>query len=1126
MRRKLSLLLPLAMVALLAVVLAGSLGFATWAEREPTTALKGLPAERAAYYDALLRASQREEAYLIPPREDIATEQVIPTLRPGASRAEIEEAVAQYYEAFHYQNNKVSRPNPMAYLGRMKAREAAALQGGTTPPLSGQPEVMTVLMTFEGTETYQGGAGGDPVSLNGTCLTDTSIYSDTFTFTIDGPDFNEIEQPTDNWTPWIPTSTYTGGFTPQYFTLLMYSTQGYTGTMRADLPNPWDGGNGFNFTGSTFKNFFLENSRGLYDPQGATVSTSIPVAASYFGAGRCNGAVQDDGYHGRPRYTVAISAAQQINLENPGFDWTVWDQEDTFDYDNDANYQEPDGYVDHFFLIEAGEAQGGKYGEFLIWPHSSDVMPGQPIGPAGNQLGGYQVSNAGPLGGVWVLNYTVSDEVGGLGVLVHEYGHDIGLPDNYATSGAGDANVGMWDQMATGVFGGGLSGMHPVHMTIWDKEFLGWNNPVQIDVDATGNSPQSGTSYQIGQQSKPPAGSTDGLRINLPDKTSSASVTPFGTMMWYSDVGDDRNESIQRTFSAPAAQDVVIAAQVAYAIEAEYDYFFFEYSNAATAGAWVGLDVFSGTTEISTDANPNGGNTGNGIDGSSGGWIPATATIPAAQNDGSPINFRFRFYTDGGVQEEGIFLDNITVTSGGPIVTDDAEGGDTWTHASEGINTNAPWFIFDGTITTDHYYLVEWRNSGEGTGFGSTATTQEAFNLAGFDIGLNRMYWVQSSDASGNIAQVDRFPLHTPVMLVYYVNGAYEDNSVSSYIFDDPTWGAKGRVLLADANPYPYVVANGGGQISNRRSAFDGGFTLADRPAFDLSRNGVTTTIPADRAVTTFRDRMAYMPGVRGAPGASAFVDSDSGAVIPAKAQLPYFIAWDYYGDAGNPGVNGYGINVEVTDQAADGTWGQVDFYMDDDTVFVDTHASDLEVTKGETVTYTIELKDAAGSRYSDSLPYTFTASLVNALPAGATYVAGSLSVTSDTFAFYDPGSASFDGTAINWNGQVGGNPTTVPDSIIQYAVTYGALGCYTTTSALTVVQETLVDTFRNGGAPFLWPEQTQYSDSVDVCVVDATAVTVGELGSRSTGTWLPLALAGGLALLAGATLVLKRRKA
>ena len=55
-------------------------------------------------------------------------------------------------------------------------------------------------------------------------------------------------------------------------------------------------------------------------------------------------------------------------------------------------------------------------------------------GPADNPLGGTQIGDTG----LWVGDYTMQPENGGLSVFAHEYGHDLGLPDLYDTSGGDD----------------------------------------------------------------------------------------------------------------------------------------------------------------------------------------------------------------------------------------------------------------------------------------------------------------------------------------------------------------------------------------------------------------------------------------------------------------------------------------------------------------------------------------------------------------------------------------------------------------------------------------------------------------------------------------------------------------
>ena len=53
----------------------------------------------------------------------------------------------------------------------------------------------------------------------------------------------------------------------------------------------------------------------------------------------------------------------------------------------------------------------------------------------------------GPQGlGIWAYNYTINPEDGDVGVFCHEFGHDLGLPDEYDYSSAtGDATQRLLD---------------------------------------------------------------------------------------------------------------------------------------------------------------------------------------------------------------------------------------------------------------------------------------------------------------------------------------------------------------------------------------------------------------------------------------------------------------------------------------------------------------------------------------------------------------------------------------------------------------------------------------------------------------------------------------------------------
>ena len=83
--------------------------------------------------------------------------------------------------------------------------------------------------------------------------------------------------------------------------------------------------------------------------------------------------------------------------------------------------------------------------------------------------------------GVWVGDYTIQPENGGLGVFAHEYAHDLGLPDLYDTSGntgGAENSTGFWTLMCSGANIGDGSrngiGDAPTDLGAWEKFQLGW----------------------------------------------------------------------------------------------------------------------------------------------------------------------------------------------------------------------------------------------------------------------------------------------------------------------------------------------------------------------------------------------------------------------------------------------------------------------------------------------------------------------------------------------------------------------------------------------------------------------------------------------------------------------------
>jgi M6 family metalloprotease-like protein len=80
--------------------------------------------------------------------------------------------------------------------------------------------------------------------------------------------------------------------------------------------------------------------------------------------------------------------------------------------------------------------------------------------------------------GVTVVPELENFSVDPLGVICHEYGHQLGLPDLYNTPSL--SAVGKWSLMDAGIYIGSPQGSNPAHLDAWSKQFLGFSQPQTI----------------------------------------------------------------------------------------------------------------------------------------------------------------------------------------------------------------------------------------------------------------------------------------------------------------------------------------------------------------------------------------------------------------------------------------------------------------------------------------------------------------------------------------------------------------------------------------------------------------------------------------------------------------------
>ena len=200
-------------------------------------------------------------------------------------------------------------------------------------------------------------------------------------------------------------------------------------------------------TGS-FRDFYQEISYGQFLPVSEVTNwITAPHHHDYYAYSDPNG------YN----HVKELVRAMVDSMEASGFDWAL--------YDNDG-----DGYVDALNLLHQGAgAEQGDYSN--IWSHKWS-------------LGSLAVQ----YDGVTINSYTMNPEIQSgqivaIGVLSHEFGHALGLPDlydtDYSSTGAGKLAL-----MGSGSWGtSGNSPWYPSTMVGWCKNELGWVDIIEIGND-------------------------------------------------------------------------------------------------------------------------------------------------------------------------------------------------------------------------------------------------------------------------------------------------------------------------------------------------------------------------------------------------------------------------------------------------------------------------------------------------------------------------------------------------------------------------------------------------------------------------------------------------------------------
>lgn len=462
------------------------------------------------------------------------------------------------------------------------------------------------------------------------------------------------------------TDMYYEDYAREHYADLLFSTGGVQGPGGENL--------------ISMQQFYWQQSGNSYSVEGTVAGWYMASRPAAFYGNNADGDTR-----ALVREALAAAAA------DPAIDLSNFDIEDRYDLDGDGNFWEADGLVDHVMIFHSSvgeEAGGGQLGEDAIWAHRWNLGSVFPI--AGTS------ASVPYWGGVMAaFDYTIQPADAAAGVVSHEYGHDLGLPDEYDTeySGSGEP-VSSWSVMSNGSWAGMIPGSEPTSFSAWSKEFLQHNhggNWLHGATIALADIPVEGIEALLDEAVNKGI-NNDALRIDLPQKKVVVAVPTSGDYAYFGGSGNNLENTMMLPLDLSGAGSASLEFRAWFDIEQDWDY--------AAVMVYDGSEFTTLAGNITTDSNPNDQNPGQGITGASGGWVDAQFDLSAYA--GREVQLLFYYWTDGFVSNPGFYADDIRiVTNGAVVLADDAE--------TDSVFDLAGFTRDPGYNLHDHYYLLEWR---------------------------------------------------------------------------------------------------------------------------------------------------------------------------------------------------------------------------------------------------------------------------------------------------------------------------------------------------------------------------------------------------------------------------------
>ncbi|ABZ74670.1 peptidase M6 immune inhibitor A [Shewanella halifaxensis HAW-EB4] len=443
------------------------------------------------------------------------------------------------------------------------------------------------------------------------------------TVLIDFPDLRHD----DNGLSSSDTQMFYNSYSPEHFKSLLFSKTGYEGPQGQTLMT------GYQYyqaeSGGSF--FFTGDVKGWY--------RATSNAAAYGG----NDPDDDDNDIGVSELVKEAVTEAVAGMSAP--ELASYDIEDPYDLNNNGLTNEADGIIDHVMIFHSSigeEAGGGMLGSDAIWSHRSFVDGGS------YTLPGTEIKLSG---------YTIQPIDAALGVCVHEFGHDLGLPDEYDTTQLGKgAPVGFWSVMAGGSWAGSLAGSLPSGFSPYARSYLqtiyggNWVTEQSVALDSI-----SASGLDINLVEAINHDQVNQLSIAVPAVDIEFKEPYSGAFQYYSDQGDMINHAMSFDVDLPAATPLSLTMLAHWSIELDYDY----------AQLMVdGIAIMGNHTKSSNSIN----NERNIITGQSSDLAEAEGAnawvdlqFDLSPYAGRSVRISIRYVTDQAVGDYGIVLDDIAI---------------------------------------------------------------------------------------------------------------------------------------------------------------------------------------------------------------------------------------------------------------------------------------------------------------------------------------------------------------------------------------------------------------------------------------------------------------------------------